>query len=93
VLLVYDQITAPSGSPAAIGSSWGASLASFLAGGGVVVVQSGGSGDQPALPFLAQKRTCGWQTSAGSASGTTFVGTDVVPGAGSDRPVVVHRIM
>jgi hypothetical protein len=129
VLLVYDQTSAPAGTLAAVGSSWAPALASFLQGGGVAVVQSGGGGTgemgalltsagllpvsaQPLLtgsilynrapadavgvnvlsPFLAQKRTCGWQIDEEPGAGTSYVITDAAPNAGAGMPVVVHRI-
>jgi hypothetical protein len=44
-------------------------------------------------PFLAQKRTCSWQTSPAPGAGTTFVVTDAPPGTEAGSPVVIHRIL
>lgn len=44
VLIVHDQRTAPVGGLATIGASWSASLATFLADGGVVIVLDGMAG-------------------------------------------------
>lgn len=44
VFLVYDQTTAPAGALGPAGTSFAPAIASFVAIGGVVVVQSGGGG-------------------------------------------------
>jgi hypothetical protein len=44
VLVVHDQRTAPDGALALLGASWAPTLATFVAGGGVVVVLDGGGG-------------------------------------------------
>jgi hypothetical protein len=53
VLVVHDQIDAPSGTLASIGTTWQSdgNVAAFLHAGGVVVVLTGGSGtaEMPAL--------------------------------------------
>jgi hypothetical protein len=58
VLLVHDQLNAPSGTLGAIGSTWESdgNIATFLHAGGVVVVLTGGTGtaEMPALTTNAQ---------------------------------------
>ena len=44
VLLVPDQVAAPSGALASLGASWASTLATFTQAGGIVVVLEGGRG-------------------------------------------------
>jgi hypothetical protein len=44
VLLVHDQVTAPDGALAVLGTSWASTLTTFTLGGGVVIVLDGGTG-------------------------------------------------
>jgi hypothetical protein len=66
VLVVQDQMNAPSGTLAQIGSAWATDghIATFLHAGGVVVVLSGGTGigEMPALATNASLLTVNSQT-------------------------------
>lgn len=54
VLLVYDQVNAPSGALATLGASWAVPARSFAEAGGVVLVLAGGSGTNQMHAFITQ---------------------------------------
>ena len=90
VLVVHDQMNAPSGTLAQIGSAWATDghIASFLHAGGVVVVLSGGTktGEMPALATNANLLTVNSQTNITGAL-TVLAPADAI-GAGVVSPYI-----
>jgi hypothetical protein len=93
VLLVPDQVNAPTGALAVLGASWASTLASFTQVGGVVVVLDGatGVGEMPA--FSTATGLLGVSAHASIAAGTPLdllAPADVV-GAGVVSPYAANN--
>lgn len=90
VLLVHDQMNAPSGTLAQIGSTWASDgkVSTFLHAGGVVIVLTGGSGtaEMPALATNANLLTINSQSTI-TGSLTVLAPADAV-GSGVINPYV-----
>jgi len=54
VLVIYDQVNAPSGTLASIGSGWVTSIKNFTHVGGIVIALDGQGGMSPQMPALIQ---------------------------------------
>jgi hypothetical protein len=52
VLVIYDQVSAPSGTLATIGSGWSTAITNFTHVGGIVIALDGQGGSFPQMPAL-----------------------------------------
>ena len=89
VLLVHDQVGAPRGALAALGSSWAASLAAFVASGGVVVAPLSVVGAGVITPFASGDHSARFTTTETTSPMTAVIVDD----SQSSGPAVVHKVV